>query len=206
MSKTTINKALIKQAVLAKLSNLRQSTSHTKTRGQVSGGGRKPWKQKGTGRARAGSSRSPIWSGGGVTFGPSNERNFKLSLPKRMARTAKAQLWQLIFDEKRVQQIDKMKLAEPKTKLAVKLLADLKITGTSTLLITKELEPELIIATANIPKVDVKVLSNVGILDLAKYRNFAMEKSCYEEIYNSDTKKKSTATSHKTSPKSKVAK
>ena len=78
-----LNEALVHQAAVTQMSNERQVLAHTKTRGEVRGGGRKPWRQKGTGRARAGSNRSPIWIGGGVTFGPSNERNFKRKLTRK---------------------------------------------------------------------------------------------------------------------------
>lgn len=82
------NPLLIQQAVVAEQANARQNLAHTKTRGDVRGGGKKPWKQKGTGRARHGSSRSPIWRGGGVTFGPTNERNFSVKINKKMRRKA----------------------------------------------------------------------------------------------------------------------
>lgn len=162
--------------------NTRQGTSHTKTRGEVSGGGKKPWKQKGTGRARAGSSRSPIWVGGGITFGPSKERNFKQVLPKRMAQKAKSELWQLLKNENRVIGVQPMHLNEPKTKLAVNLLLDIKPKG-KTLLVTKAIEPELILASSNIPNVEVKPLDQVSILDLANYQTLVMEKDCFDLIY-----------------------
>jgi large subunit ribosomal protein L4 len=177
-----VNRILIKQAVVAMQANARQGTSNTKTRGEVSGGGKKPWKQKGTGRARAGSSRSPIWAGGGITFGPSKERNFKQALPKRMALKAKAELWRLLKNEDRVLSVPPMHLDEPKTKLAVKLLLEIKPKG-KTLLVTKAIEPELILATSNIPNIDVKPLSQVSILDLAYYQTLVMEKDCFDTIY-----------------------
>jgi len=187
-----VNKILIKQAVLAMQANQRQSTSHTKTRGEVSGGGRKPWKQKGTGRARVGSSRSPVWVGGGITFGPSNQQNFKQILPKRMAQKAKEQLWQLLKQEDRVISVPKMHIAEPKTKLAVKLLAEIKPKG-KTLLVTKEIQPELILATANIPNTDVKPFDQVSILDLAYYQTLVMEKECFDKVYAAPKTEKKTA-------------
>lgn len=192
-----VNKILIKQAVLAMQANQRQSTSHTKSRGEVSGGGRKPWKQKGTGRARVGSSRSPVWVGGGITFGPTNSQNFKQVLPKRMAKIAKEQLWQLFKTEDRVISVPKLHLAEPKTKLAVKMLSEIKPKGKS-LLVTKNVEPELILATSNIPNTDVKPLDQVSILDLAFYRTLVMEKDCYDQIYGKSTAvKKATKTAVK---------
>lgn len=177
-----VNRILIKQAVVAMQANTRQGTSHTKTRGEVSGGGKKPWKQKGTGQARAGSSRSPVWVGGGITFGPSKERNFKQALPKRMAQKAKSELWQLLKNENRVLSVPPMHLNEPRTKLAVKLLLDIKPKG-KTLLVTKAVEAELILATGNIPNIDVKPLSQVSILDLAYYQTLVMENDCFDLIY-----------------------
>ncbi|MEK7202374.1 MAG: 50S ribosomal protein L4 [Patescibacteria group bacterium] len=187
-----VNRILIKQAVVAMQANTRQGTSHTKTRGEVSGGGKKPWKQKGTGRARAGSSRSPVWVGGGITFGPSKERNFKQALPKRMAQKAKSELWQLIKNENRAISVPPMHLNEPRTKLAIKLLLDIKPKG-KTLLVTKAVEPELILATGNIPNVDVKPLSQVSILDLAYYQTLVMEKDCFVLIYAAPKTVKKTA-------------
>lgn len=162
--------------------NIRQSTSHTKTRGEVSGGGRKPWKQKGTGRARVGSSRSPVWVGGGITFGPTNKQNFKQTLPKRMAKVAKAQMWELLKSENRVISVPRMHLTEPRTKLAVKMLSEIMPKG-KTLLVTNMVEPELVLAAANIPNTEVKPLDHVSILDLAYFQTLVMEEACFDQIY-----------------------
>ena len=179
----SINKVLIKQAVLAYQANSRVSTANTKSRGEVSGGGKKPWKQKGTGRARVGSSRSPIWVGGGITFGPTNQKNFSQTLPKKMAIRAKAEMWRLLHQEDRVLRVPSLHLDEPKTKSAVRFLASLKPKG-RTLMITQNLEAELILATANIPRTDVKVNSQVSILDLAMYQTIIMEQSCFDLIFD----------------------
>lgn len=178
-----VNTALIKQAVLAKMANLRQSTSHTKTRGEVSGGGKKPWRQKGTGRARAGSSRSPIWVGGGITFGPRSTQNFKQNLSKKMAHKAKEELYKLLKQESRVLSAVKLHLDEPKTKLAVKLLKELAVSGKKCLLLTQKLEPELILATANLKGIDVQVFETVSLLDLASYQLIVLEKPCFDQVY-----------------------
>lgn len=191
-AKMAINKILIKQAVIAMQANARIAGANTKTRGEVSGGGRKPWKQKGTGRARVGSSRSPIWVGGGITFGPSSEKSFKQLLPKKMAQKAKAELWRLCENENRVLVVPNCHLAEPKTKLAVKLLKTINPKG-KTLLITKDVEPELILATGNIPNVNVLPLDQVSILDLAYYQTLVMERVCYEQIYTPVKGAKKTA-------------
>jgi len=179
----SINKVLIKQAVLAYQANSRVSTANTKSRGEVSGGGKKPWKQKGTGRARVGSSRSPIWVGGGITFGPTNQKNFSQTLPKKMAIRAKAEMWRLLHQEDRILRVPSLHLDEPKTKSAVRFLASLKPKG-RTLMITQNLEAELILATANIPRTDVKVNSQVSILDLAMYQTIIMEQSCFDLIFD----------------------
>lgn len=119
------NEALIHQVVTAMQANARTPVAHAKTRGEVSGGGKKPWRQKGTGRSRHGSSRSPIWKGGGVTHGPRNDKNYAQAIPKKMrakalfiALSRKLADGQLIF-------VDKLGLETPKTALAKKTLANL---------------------------------------------------------------------------------
>lgn len=119
------NEALIHQVVTAMQANARTPVAHAKTRGEVSGGGKKPWRQKGTGRSRHGSSRSPIWKGGGVTHGPRNDKNYAQAIPKKMrakalfiALSRKLSDGQLIF-------VDKLGFEAPKTALAKKTLANL---------------------------------------------------------------------------------
>ena len=177
------NEGVIHQAVTTSLNNDRSGNSAQKTRAEVRGGGKKPWKQKGTGRARVGSSRSPIWVGGGITFGPTNQKNFSQTLPKKMAIRAKAELRRLLHQEDRILRVPSLHLDEPKTKSAVRFLASLKPKG-RTLMITQNLEAELILATANIPRTDVKVNSQVSILDLAMYQTIIMEQSCFDLIFD----------------------
>lgn len=148
-----INSALLKQVVVSQLSNLRTSTANTKTRGETRGGGRKPWKQKGTGNARAGSRRSPIWVGGGITFGPTSEKNYKKNVPTKMAIAAKAEALRYHLENKTLIEINEI-LIEPKTKAAVKWLADQKITA-RVLIITPIQNVELMLATNNLPNVEV---------------------------------------------------
>lgn len=166
-SKAALNIALVKQAVSIAEGNRRQSTSNTKTRGEVSGGGRKPWRQKGTGRARAGSSRSPIWVGGGVTFGPAKERNHKRHLPKKMAASALSQLLTHLQQEQAVVIADKLQLTAVKTKQAMSLLVNHGLAGKRVLIVTAEIAPELVLACRNIPGVTVVENRNLSILDLA---------------------------------------
>lgn len=120
-----INQNLLHQAVLAQMGNARQVLAHTKDRSEVRGGGKKPWRQKGTGRARHGSIRSPIWKGGGVTFGPTKNRNFAKSINKKMKRKA---LFMALSGKAGDQQLlvfDSLNLEKPKTKLVDKVLKTL---------------------------------------------------------------------------------
>lgn len=174
MAKAKLNLSLIKQALRTKQANSRQATSHVKTRGEVSGGGKKPWKQKGTGRARAGSSRSPIWVGGGIVFGPSRERNYKLNLPKKMNRAAITQLLQYQFAEGALKIVAKLALKEPKTKLALALLKENGAEGTVTV-ITKDVQPELLAGTNNLKNVSVVLASNVSVLDIAHAKTILVD-------------------------------
>lgn len=161
------NKPLIRQAVIAAEANRRQGTSHVKTRGEVSGGGKKPWRQKGTGRARAGSSRSPIWVGGGKVFGPAKERHYKQQLPKKMSRQALEQLFNYLLENKKLIVTDSLAMKEVKTKAALTLLKKNEVLGKKVLLITATIEPELILSARNIPGVKVMVNHNLSILDLS---------------------------------------
>lgn len=172
---TKLNIPLIKQAVMAAEANARQTNSHTKTRGNVRGGGRKPWKQKGTGNARAGSRRSPIWVGGGITFGPQKEQTFKQVLPKKMAKAAFAQLLAFLFDEKRLVTTEALALNEAKTKGALALLKKLEAEGAKVLLVTNEIQPQLVLACRNLPNVTVVVNKNLSILDLSNAQKIVME-------------------------------
>lgn len=177
----TLNISLVKQAVLAAEANTRQATSHTKTRGNVRGGGRKPWRQKGTGNARAGSRRSPIWVGGGITFGPQKEQSFKQILPKKMAKAAFNELLNYLYQEKRLLVTDSLSLSEAKTKAATALIAKLNIESAALLLVTSELQPQLVLACRNLPGVTVATNKNLSILDLSRARTVVMEKSAAVE-------------------------
>lgn len=202
MAKAKLNVSLIKQALRTKQANTRQATSHVKTRGEVSGGGKKPWKQKGTGRARAGSSRSPIWVGGGIVFGPSRERNYKLNLPKKMNRAAITQLLQYQLENGALKIVDKLALKEPKTKLALKLLEEHGAQSTVTI-ITKEVQPELLAGTNNLKTVSVVLADNVSVLDIAHAKTILVDKASAEQfglvekVAESKPKQKSKITAKK---------
>lgn len=199
MSEKRVDKAnisLIKQALLNRLNNKRAATSATKTRGMVSGGGRKPFKQKGTGRARAGSSRSPIWVGGGKVFGPHKDRNYKSRLPKKMKRAAFLQMMSLVKDSIIV--VPSLKLTDLKTKAAIALLKKHDLENEKVLLVTQEIQPELIIATNNLPRVQTVVASQMSIEMLANDSKILMEDVAFENFFpkteNKEVKPKKVAT------------
>ena len=162
-----INTLLIKQVLIAKQANKRQATSSTKNRSEVRGGGRKPWKQKGTGRARAGSIRSPIWIGGGITFGPDKNRNYKQHLSKKMNHKALSELLNYLLLKKRLVIVKSLSLKEAKTKEALKLLGDHGVSGKKVTLITENIEPELVLATRNLAGLNTVVAVDLSILNIA---------------------------------------
>ncbi|MBU0619801.1 MAG: 50S ribosomal protein L4 [Patescibacteria group bacterium] len=120
------NEGLVHQAMVAQMGNERQVLAHTKTRGEVRGGGKKPWRQKGTGRARAGSSRSPIWIGGGVTFGPRKDRNFKKNINKKMRQKAILMVLSDKVANHNLTVLDKLEMKEYKTKAFDEMLVKLE--------------------------------------------------------------------------------
>jgi large subunit ribosomal protein L4 len=152
--------------IKATLSNRRQGTASTKRRGEVSGGGRKPWRQKGTGRARVGSIRSPLWRGGGVVFGP-HPRSYKERVPAKMKARA---LWTALVQKEGVKVVDSIGLEAPKTKLLVQKLSKIEGEG-SFLLVVEQMEQNLSLAARNIKRVKVVPASTLCAYDVLKYKN-----------------------------------
>ena len=166
------NAALVHQVVVAQHANARQGTASTKTRGEISGGGRKPWRQKGTGRARQGSIRSPQWRGGGIVFGPS-PRSYTQRTPKRMRRAAlKASLSARARDGSLVV-VDNLTFPEAKTKHLVAALASLNVDG-SVLLVADGAEQEVLRSARNVPKLKMMPAFQLNTVDLLKYRKVVM--------------------------------
>jgi len=161
--------ALLAQAVKVQMANSRNPIAHTKTRGEVSGGGRKPHKQKGTGSARAGSTRSPLWIGGGVTFGPRNVRNFKLRLPQKMRQAAIRMVLTQKLQENKIIVVDEINLTKVSTKEAVKFLTQLPIEKGTILVLTTEMNANLELSTANLPYLKIMRLENINLLDIMKF-------------------------------------
>lgn len=159
-----VNEHVLHQAVVRHLANQRSGTAATKGRGEVQGTGRKPWRQKGTGRARAGSIRSPLWRGGGITFGP-KPRCYKQALPRKMRRLALKSALSDRAEEGAVVVIEDFQLEVPKTKEAVKLLQSLDAAG-NTLIITGEEDLQLKRAMRNIPGVCLTLVDQMNTYDV----------------------------------------
>lgn len=164
---TEVNKNALYYAVRVHLYNMHPKTASTKTRGMVRGGGRKPWRQKGTGRARHGSIRSPIWKGGGVVFGP-HPRDVRLTLPKKIKRTALVSALIDKIDNNRLILVEDINIEEPKTKKAVEVLNNLGITS-SCLITLEDINNNFVLAVRNIPYVEVKTINEVSPYDILRY-------------------------------------
>ncbi|MCX7796692.1 MAG: 50S ribosomal protein L4 [bacterium] len=162
-----VNRDVLYYAVRVHLYNMHPKTASTKTRGMVRGGGRKPWRQKGTGRARHGSIRSPIWKGGGVAFGP-HPRDVRLVLPKRVKRTALVSALIDKIDNNRLILLENLNIEEPKTKKAVEILKNLGITS-SCLVVLEDLNSNFVLAVRNIPYVEVKTVNEVSPYEILRY-------------------------------------
>lgn len=163
---TVENHELVKLAYDAYLANSRSSHAKTLKRGEVSGGGKKPWKQKGTGRARFGSTRNPIWRHGGVAFGRTGEENFTKKMSKSSKRLAVRQALSMKNAEKAVFVLDAAVKLDGKTKSAVKVLKDLKLDGKNVLAVTAEKTPEVLRSTNNLPNVKLVRATYLNVFDI----------------------------------------
>ena len=151
----TVNVPVMHQAVKAFLANQRQANAHTKTRSFVTGGNQKPWKQKGTGRARQGSTRAPNWVGGGVVFGPSNERNYKEEVPKQVRQLARKSALNARAREESVFVIDRFAWETPQTRRMAALIERLGLTGKKVLVLTDGAQQGTFLSARNLPTVHV---------------------------------------------------
>lgn len=163
------NDALVHQVYVAIEANSRKPWAHVKTRGEVRGGGKKPWKQKGTGRARHGSIRSPLWVGGGVTFGPRKVRNFSKSINTKMKRAAVRTCLSAKVAADRLIVLDELK-ATGKTKEMVAFRKMLPGDGKSTLILTEKDDNNLFLASRNVPNVHLQRVADVNVVDLLHHQ------------------------------------
>ena len=174
------NEAIVHSVLVNYLANQRQGTQSTKTRAEVRGGGRKPWRQKGTGRARQGSIRAPQWVKGGIALGP-KPRSYKYTVNKKERRLAIKSLLSSKVLEKELTVVDKLELAEIKTKTMVKALADLKVEG-KTLIVLPENNKNVLMSARNIEGVKTITLNNINVFDLLKYNNLVLPLETVKKI------------------------
>ena len=174
------NEAIVHSVLVNYLANQRQGTQSTKTRAEVRGGGRKPWRQKGTGRARQGSIRAPQWVKGGIALGP-KPRSYKYTVNKKERRLAIKSLLSSKVLEKELTVVDKLELKEIKTKTMVKALSDLKVEG-KTLIILADKNENVLMSSRNIEGVKTILLNNINVFDLLKYNNLVLPLDTVKKI------------------------
>jgi large subunit ribosomal protein L4 len=170
---------LIYEAVVNYRANQRRGTASTKTRAEVRGGGRKPWRQKGTGRARAGSTRSPIWRSGGVTFGP-KPRDYSYKMPRKAKRNALKSALAMKYAEKQVMVLDSLTFKEPKTKEGANFLKKLKLD--SVLVIDNKDNKNLFLSLRNIPKVKAVDFNQINIYDVLNHKSLVFTEKAFESL------------------------
>ena len=174
------NENVVHSVVTNYLANQRQGTQSTKTRAEVSGGGKKPWKQKGTGRARQGSTRAPQWIKGGIALGP-KPRSYKYTVNKKEKALAIRSVLSSKVLENKLTVVDKLELKEIKTKTMVKALADLKVEG-KTLIVLADKNENVLMSSRNIEGVKTILLNNINVFDLLKYNNLVLPLETVKKI------------------------
>lgn len=173
---------LVHQVAVSQMSNRRQVSAHTKDRGDVRGGGKKPWRQKGTGRARHGSRRSPLWKGGGVTFGPTKERNFKKKINIKMGRKALLMVLSTKAKENTLIILDGLKIENLKTQLMARILEKLPCKEQSCLIVLPDMNKNVISASHNLAGVETRQAKDLNVLDLLNFKYLVMPKEAIKVI------------------------
>ena len=178
-----VNEHLVHMAVVAQLANKRQGTQKAKTRSEVSGGGRKPWRQKGTGHARQGSTRAPQWTGGGIVFAPT-PRDYTIRLNKKEKRLAlKSALTSRVLENKLIV-VDELKFDEVKTKNFANVMNNLK--ASKALVVLNENDANVVLSARNIPTVKTALTNTINVYDILKYNTVIVTKAAVatiEEVY-----------------------
>ena len=178
-----VKENLVHQAVLSQLANDRQGTQKAKTRSEVSGGGRKPWRQKGTGHARQGSTRAPQWTGGGVVFAPV-PRDYSFKMNKKEKRAALKSVLTDRVNENRFIVVDDIKFEAPKTKDFVKMMNNLNVS--KALVVLKDNDVNAVMSAKNIPTVKTALTNTINVYDILKYDVVVIDKAAVatiEEVY-----------------------
>jgi large subunit ribosomal protein L4 len=177
-----INKDLLYRTVRMQRINRRQGTSSTKTRGEVRGGGRKPWRQKGTGRARAGSRRSPIWVGGGTVFGP-QPRSYNIKLTKKMLKKALSSALSDRAKDEKIALVDHIGFETPKTKDAVSLITRLGMTGTTLVVVgAGEYNRAVKKSFSNLPGVKCLACAGINVYDILRHEGLVLTNEALDEL------------------------
>jgi large subunit ribosomal protein L4 len=178
------NNSLIHQVYRYQVLNTLYPVAHTKDRSEVRGGGKKPWKQKGTGRARHGSTRSPIWRKGGITFGPTSLRNFAISVNKKMKRKALFMALSTRVNDGKFILVDDFALSEMKTKNALSILNNLKLNSTKTLLVFDRKDKNIEKSFANISNISLIPFDSLNLMDILKTDTILTDINSVESIKN----------------------
>ena len=179
-----INQHVLHEAVINQQANMRQGTQSTKTRGEVRGGGIKPWRQKGTGRARQGSIRAPQWIKGGIALGP-KPRSYKYSLPKKVKRLAMKSALSSKTQDNNIMVIEDLKFAEIKTKQMIELLGKMDVSS-KVLIVLAEKNEQVMKSARNIPGVKTSLVNTLNVYDIMKFDKFIITKDAVkkvEEVY-----------------------
>src|SRR3989344_5888821 len=184
-----MNADLVHQVFISHTANQRQNSAHTKNRSEVRGGGRKPWRQKGTGRARHGSTRSPIWVGGGVSGGPRNEKNWEKDIPKKMKRKALFMVLSQKAKENLLVVLDALQIEKPKTKQMAGIIKKLPVKDGSRLVLSHD-GKNVFLSARNIAKTGVLEARNLNIVDLLNYKYVLTTKEGIKEIESTFSSKK----------------
>ena len=174
------NEAIVHSVLVNYLANQRQGTQSTKTRAEVRGGGRKPWRQKGTGRARQGSIRAPQWIKGGIALGP-KPRSYSYRINKKEKQLAIRSLLSAKVLDNELTVVDKLEVEEAKTKVMAKALTDLKVEG-KTLIVLPENNKNVLMSARNIEGVKTITLNNINVFDLLKYNNLVLPLETVKKI------------------------
>ena len=178
-----VNEHLVHMAVVNQLANNRQGTQKAKTRSEVSGGGRKPWRQKGTGHARQGSTRAPQWTGGGVVFAPV-PRDYSFKMNKKEKRAALKSVLTAKVQENKVVILDELKFDEIKTKAMVNVLNNVK--AEKAIVVLKENDEKVMLSARNIADVQTSLVNTINVYDILKHNTLVMTKEAVqaiEEVY-----------------------
>ena len=176
------NDAVVKDAIVAARAGARQGTAKAKTRSEVSGGGRKPYRQKGTGNARQGSIRAPQWRGGGVVFGPTPNRNYSKKQNKKERRLAVLSALSYKALDKELIVLENLNLETNKTKEMVNILTNLNIKDNKVLVVVEELTENLVLATRNLPNVKLITFNEVNAYDLVRFNNMLITEAALVKL------------------------